>query len=112
MRVPEQRAHMGGGGLGIGLVLSRRLAELHGGTLEAASGGLGSGSEFTLRLPLVEAAAVESTPSARLGREQSSAQRVLIVDDSMDAADTLRLVLDLQGHATEVAYDATNAGWR
>lgn len=109
-QVPEHRAHMGGGGLGIGLALSRRLAELHGGTLEAASAGLGMGSEFTLRLPLVETSAVEIKHPAAEGTEaRSSPRRVLVVDDNVDAADSLRLVLDLQGHETEVAYDPASA---
>lgn len=107
-QVPEHRAHMGGGGLGIGLALSRRLAELHGGTLEAASEGLGRGSDFTLRLPLAEAATAQRTQPARVAAERC-ARRVLVVDDNVDAADTLRLVLELQGHETEVAYDSASA---
>jgi len=108
-QVPEHRAHMGGGGLGIGLALSRRLAELHGGTLEAASNGLGSGSEFTLRLPLAEVATQEPAQTARAAGPRPSSRRVLVVDDNVDAADSLRLVLDLQGHETEVAYDPLSA---
>src|SRR5688572_7962840 len=108
-QVPEHRAHLGGGGLGIGLALSRRLAELHGGTLDAASEGLGRGSAFTLRLPLVEAAALSLAQPPKVASAASSPQRVLVVDDNIDAADTLRLVLDLQGHATEVAYDPPSA---
>jgi len=108
-QVPEHRAQLGGGGLGIGLALSRRLAHLHGGALEAASEGLGKGSEFTLRLPLAKAAALELSEPAPLPKEQSLSRRVLVVDDNVDAADSLRLVLDLQGHETEVAYDPASA---
>jgi PAS domain S-box-containing protein len=108
-QVPEHRAHIGGGGLGIGLALSRRLAALHGGTLEAASEGLGKGSEFSLRLPLAEAPAVHPPTPASAARGAPQARRVLVVDDNADAADMLRLVLDLQGHTTEVAYDPLSA---
>jgi PAS domain S-box-containing protein len=108
-QVPEHRAHIGGGGLGVGLALSRRLSELHGGTLEAASEGLDRGSEFTLRLPLAEMPAVLPAQSLQTAAAQILPQRVLVVDDNVDAADTLRLVLDLQGHQTEVAYDPPSA---
>ena len=108
-QVPEHRALIGGGGLGIGLALSRRLTELHDGTLEATSEGLGRGSEFILRLPLVERAALVPTQPARVAAQPSSPRRVLIVDDNVDAADSLRFVLDLQGHTTSVAYDAESA---
>jgi PAS domain S-box-containing protein len=108
-QVPEHRAHMGGGGLGIGLALSRRLAALHGGTLEAASEGLGKGSEFSLRLPLAEAPAPQPAPPGRPMQAAPRSRRILVVDDNTDAADTLRLVLDLQGHTTEVAYDPMSA---
>jgi PAS domain S-box-containing protein len=107
-QVPEHRTHMGGGGLGIGLALSRRLTELHGGTLRAASEGLGRGSEFSLRLPLSEAPAVQPAQPAHSAKALPP-RRVLLVDDNADAADSLRLVLDMQGHMTEVAYDAASA---
>jgi len=106
-QVPEHRARLGGGGLGIGLALSRKLAELHGGTLEAAD-GLEKGSVFTLRLPLAEKFAQDVAEPVEPA-EAPSPRRVLIVDDNADAADSLRLVLDLQGHETEVAYDPASA---
>ena len=72
----DRASARGQGGLGIGLALARRLAEMHGGTLEARSEGLGQGSEFTVRLPLAEpapAAAVRRTSRARRVRPRSSA---------------------------------------
>ena len=107
-QVPEHRARLGGGGLGIGLALSRKLAELHGGTLEAASDGLQRGSVFTLRLPRAEKLAQDVAEPVEPA-DAPSPRRVLIVDDNADAADSLRLVLDLQGHETEVAYDPASA---
>jgi signal transduction histidine kinase/ActR/RegA family two-component response regulator len=96
------------GGLGIGLSLARRLVELHGGTIEAASDGANRGSTFTLRLPLSRAPA----PSARATRAAApSAQglRVLIVDDNVDAADALAQNLALLGHRTRTVYAGTDA---
>jgi PAS domain S-box-containing protein len=93
-----------GGGLGIGLSLVQRLSELHGGTVHAHSGGLGQGSEFTVRLPLapVEPAVAASSrgPSLPL-----PARRVLIVDDNRDAADTMADVLRVMGYEAFTAYD-------
>ena len=99
-----------GGGLGIGLALARRIAELHDGSLEARSEGEGKGAELTLRLPL--------SPSARIaepdaGRDTASrpvaAWRVLVVDDNEDAAATLALLLRALGHETRVAHDGREA---
>jgi PAS domain S-box-containing protein len=96
-----------GAGLGIGLALSRKIAQLHGGSLEAHSEGVGKGSEFTLRLPLAERALVreaQGKPAAPAGL-----QRVLIVDDNRDAARTLELLLRSIGHDTRVVYDGAEA---
>ena len=90
------------GGLGIGLTLVRRLAELHGGSVTAASEGPGRGSEFTVRLPAIEA------PAARPDKPQlaPAPQRdILIVEDNEDAADTLRRLLELSGHRVRVERD-------
>jgi CheY-like chemotaxis protein len=99
------------GGLGVGLALSRRIAELHGGTLEAASAGENKGAEFTLRLPLAPTAQVEKPqqplapqPDAGLPR-----RRILIVDDNVDAATTLDLLLRSLGHETSVAHNGMEA---
>ena len=95
------------GGLGIGLTLVRRLAELHGGSAAAASKGPGRGSEFTVRLPAIEKPAMSlkkaKEPSAAVSRD------VLIVEDNPDARETLRRMLELDGHRVRVAPDGLSA---
>ena len=105
----------GDGGLGIGLTLSRRLVEMHGGSMIAASEGPGRGSQFTVRIPAVPARELES--ELPLGADDldldaahdQQARRVLVVDDNVDAADTLAILLSARGHATRTAYDGTTA---
>jgi len=94
-----------GGGLGIGLSLVKGLVELHGGYIEVASAGLGHGSEFTVRLPLTaidrnaaQTPAADALPPAAKGR------RVLIADDNKDAADSLAMLLEIDGHEVRVAH--------
>jgi CheY-like chemotaxis protein len=98
-----------GGGLGVGLALARRLAELHGGSVVAKSEGEGKGSEFTLRLPV--GALPQATPQAKAAPppEKVAAKRVLIVDDNLDAAATLDQLMRSLGHTTMVAHDGTQA---
>ncbi|HEY5897231.1 MAG TPA: PAS domain S-box protein [Burkholderiales bacterium] len=104
-----ERVGGAGGGLGIGLALARRIAELHDGTLDAHSEGVGKGSEFTLRLPLAAAAAAaDAAPPQEIGRP-SLARRVLVVDDNVDAADTLHALLKSLGHETLVVHDGVEA---
>ena len=94
------------GGLDIGLTLARRLVELHGGRLSAASGGLGRGSEFIVRLPLhmaVEPAALE--PPTRSFEPLPRGLRILVVDDNHDSADMLSLSLKMMGHQVQALYD-------
>ena len=98
-----------GGGLGIGLGLARKIAELHGGSLEAASAGAGKGAEFTLRLAAAEAPAVSDAGAAAALPSNGGGQRVLIVDDNADAADTLEMVLRSLGYETRVAHDGAAA---
>ncbi|MEJ7688882.1 MAG: response regulator, partial [Variovorax sp.] len=91
------------GGLGIGLALSRRLAQMHDGTLDVASDGPGAGSVFTVRLPAVDAgleAVAEPVEKPGLART-----RVLVIDDNRDAADCLGLLLDSLGAEVRVAHD-------
>ena len=90
------------GGLGIGLTLVRGLVQLHGGTIEARSGGPGKGSEFIVTLPLREAPADGSAPTA--ARVTSGPQRILVVDDNVDAANGLAVLLRQDGHTVEVAH--------
>ncbi len=96
------------GGLGIGLTLVRALVELHGGTASAASDGPGAGSEFTVRLPLLgaESAQIAAGSDERLPLR---ALRLLIVDDNVDAAQSLACLLGLHGHVVQTAYDGPTA---
>jgi len=96
------------GGLGIGLALSRRLAEMHGGAIDARSEGPGKGSEFSVRIPL--AADQQPRPAAEDRAAASLPQkRILVVDDNRDAADSLSLILKFLGSDVRVARDGPQA---
>jgi len=99
------------GGLGIGLALVRRLVEMHGGRVDVHSDGAGQGSEFLVRLPLAAETTVEieSSTGSRSASAGILAGRLLVVDDSRDAADTLVLLLQSSGAKVEVAYDGPTA---
>jgi signal transduction histidine kinase/ActR/RegA family two-component response regulator len=98
------------GGLGIGLSLVKGLVELHGGSIEARSGGPGRGSEFVVRLP-VPSVAPEREPGRPCEDEPVAVpkRRVLIVDDNEDSADSLAMLLKIMGHEVRTAYDGEQA---
>jgi len=97
------------GGIGIGLALVKGIVELHGGTVEARSDGPGRGSEFVVRLPL---AACEAGASAHPPNTQAAVPtscRVIIADDNVDAAESLAMLLQVEGHDVRVAQDGLSA---
>src|SRR5690606_20090144 len=97
-------------GLGIGLALARRLVEMHRGRLTASSAGIGQGSTFSIRLPLLLEADVSASPSeSSLTPTPSKLQRILIADDNQDAADSLAMLLRLGGHEVLTVYDGLAA---
>lgn len=92
------------GGLGIGLTLVRNLVELHGGGVEAKSAGPGNGSEFVVRLPLLHREPGKGqAPKAPSGRD--TLRRIVLIDDNVDAAESLAMLLRLKGHEVYIAYD-------
>jgi CheY-like chemotaxis protein/anti-sigma regulatory factor (Ser/Thr protein kinase) len=99
------------GGLGIGLSLVRRLVEMHGGSVTAASAGAGKGSTFEVRLPLAASGATHTAAANRRDGGAAAGQglRVLVVDDNVDAALTLAMILEVSGYATRVAHDGVAA---
>jgi PAS domain S-box-containing protein len=99
----DESLHRSSGGLGLGLALVKGLAELHGGAVEARSEGRGRGAEIIVRLPIADGEA-----RARVRPRPPSAsrhRRVLVIEDNLDAAETLRVVLEMSGHMVEVAHD-------
>jgi len=96
------------GGLGLGLALVKGIVELHGGAVHAESGGIGKGSEFIVQLPLRSGAPAPLAEVASRARGRGR-QRVLVVDDNVDAANSLADLLRLLGHEVEVAHDGPSA---
>ena len=100
------------GGVGLGLTLVRSLVRMHGGSVSAASDGPGSGSSFTIRLPAAEAPATvppNDRPSAAPPAERTTIPDVLVVDDNVDAAESLAALLQVLGARTRVAHDGVTA---
>jgi PAS domain S-box-containing protein len=96
------------GGLGIGLSLVQKLVELHGGKVAAYSAGLGQGSEFIVRLPALSSAGEPIAP-IEIAQRSGKASRVLVVDDNVDAADMLVMMLQMFGHEVKAAYSGQAA---
>jgi signal transduction histidine kinase/ActR/RegA family two-component response regulator len=97
------------GGLGIGLTVARKLAEMHGGTIMADSAGLGTGSTFTVKLPLSHQLPTKDRPAVELNKAPIPCQRVLVVDDNRDTATSCATLLRGMGHEVEIAYDGLAA---
>jgi two-component system, chemotaxis family, CheB/CheR fusion protein len=91
------------GGLGLGLALVKGLVEEHGGTVAAKSEGPGQGAELTIVLPLHPDQGADAQPAVE-PPSRSGSRRLLVIEDNVDAADSLRLALELSGHTVEVAY--------
>ncbi len=98
------------GGLGIGLTVARKLAEMHGGSIAADSAGVGHGSTFTVRLPLAQ-------PNAEVGgwggddpqNHSNEPRKILVVDDNRDTATSCALIFKTLGHEVQTAYDGIAA---
>jgi len=109
-QVGSNRQHAQGG-LGIGLSLVRQLVDLHGGTVSAHSEGIGKGSTFVVRLALDEtpAASAPLEGIAAQGTPATQALRILVTDDNVDAAVTLSMLLEMEGHDVTLAHDGQQA---
>ncbi len=96
------------GGLGIGLTLVRRLVMMHGGSVEAHSEGIGHGSEFVLRLPILSGPSAVSPPRPTLNARETP-RRMLIVDDNEDSVRSMSLLQTLRGHETRIVFTGPDA---
>jgi len=108
----ERRLERSQGGVGIGLTLVQKLVNLHRGTVQAFSAGLGQGSEFVVRLPAEVSAPARDDPRSEDAKEiRQSVPRlqILVVDDNADAAESLATLLNLEGHDVRVAFDGAPA---
>ena len=102
----DRKADNAHGGLGLGLTIARKLAELHGGRLTATSAGLGRGATFTLELPLADAESAELQRPTRAARQQSGDQskpEILLIDDHADTLRTLAFLLRRSGYQVATA---------
>ena len=99
------------GGIGLGLTLARLLVGLHGGSIEATSPGEGRGAEFVVRLPLIEAPQQlgDSRAPRRIRRIAGPPRRILVVDDNLDSAESMRALLRMAGHEVRMVADGASA---
>ncbi|WP_411278864.1 response regulator [Gemmatimonas sp.] len=105
-RVPDRAA----GGLGIGLSLVKQMVELHGGTVRAESSGVGQGSAFVVHIPAPTATTTTTTNGTPDAAHSAEApRRILVVDDSVDAAESMAMLLRLRGHDVVVAHNGQDA---
>jgi signal transduction histidine kinase len=97
------------GGLGIGLALAKGIVEMHGGRIEAASGGSGKGSRFIVRLPAQATGTAAAAAPAPRANGHAPNKRILLADDNRDAAESLAIILRLEGHTVDLAHDGESA---
>jgi PAS domain S-box-containing protein len=97
------------GGLGIGLSIVKRIVEMHGGRVRATSAGLGKGSSFEIRLPLMVRQGKPAVSSVRADAAPRVPLRILVVDDNEDSARSLAMILELEGHQVEPIYSSQHA---
>jgi CheY-like chemotaxis protein len=97
------------GGLGLGLALVKNLVELHGGAVSCTSAGAGMGSTFRIALPRLAAVTLRASPAAAAAPARGAARRILLVDDNVDAATMLGMLLDASGHAVTVVHSSSRA---
>jgi PAS domain S-box-containing protein len=97
------------GGLGIGLSLVKRIAEMHGGSVDASSDGAGRGSEFVVRIPVIAAQRGNANRELPAASVPVLKRRILVVDDNTDAAESLAALLSINGHETRMAHDGPQA---
>jgi PAS domain S-box-containing protein len=97
------------GGLGIGLTVVKALTEMHGGRVEAYSEGPNKGSEFTVRLPAFTETLPEEVTAAAAAQQTAPGCRILVVDDNIDSAESMAMLLQFEGHEVKTAFDGLEA---